>query len=182
MERRLKIKLPDGKFINVSRSRSRTMSAIRSKHARTTERALRMALIRARIRGWQLHADLPGKPDIFFADQKIAVFVDGCFWHFCPKCGHIPRTRQAFWKAKLDRNTRRDRRTKRALRTGGIRVIRVWEHQLRPAINLDRVILRLRTALQMSRRPSRNYNAHREIETHRPNISAIGARGRQYKG
>jgi DNA mismatch endonuclease, patch repair protein len=166
MERYLRLKLPDGKFLNVTASRSRTMSAIRGKHGKTTERALRMALIRAGIRGWRLHAALPGKPDIFFDDQRIAVFVDGCFWHFCPKCGHIPRTRQAFWKAKIERNMRRDRRTKRILRQGGIRVIRVWEHSLKSSKDIDSVIkliknLNVDTGIKVRQQQRRNKGAHR---------------------
>jgi DNA mismatch endonuclease (patch repair protein) len=147
MERYLRLKLPDGKFLNVAASRSRTMSAIRGKHGKSTERALRMALIRAGIKGWRLHADLPGKPDIFFANQGVAVFVDGCFWHFCPRCGHIPKTRHAFWKAKIERNRQRDQRTKRALVRGGIKVLRVWEHELRSEANVARVITKITTKL-----------------------------------
>src|SRR5438874_12771838 len=102
MERRLRLKLPRGKFLNVSASRSRTMSAIRGKNTRSTERALRSALIRAGIKGWRLHPDhVLGKPDLYFPKHRIAIFVDGCFWHSCPKCGHIPKTRQAFWRAKI---------------------------------------------------------------------------------
>lgn len=91
MERRLKKYLDHGKFENVPEKRSRTMAAIRGKHNRTTELRLKMALIRRGIKGWKLHAsELPGKPDFYFKNKRLAVFVDGCYWHGCPRCGHIP--------------------------------------------------------------------------------------------
>jgi len=121
------------------------MSTIRSKHTRTTERALRMALIRAGIKGWQLHsAGLPGNPDVYFPKQRVAVFVDGCFWHGCSRCGHIPRTRTSFWKAKIERNKQRDRATARTLKADRINVIRIWEHSLKSAAQIHIVIQRLK--------------------------------------
>ncbi len=149
VERKLRATLPGGTFAGVSPARSAAMASIRSKNCRSTERALRMALIRAAITGWQLHVKLPGQPDIYFARQRLAVFVDGCFWHFCPKCGHIPHTRRPFWKAKIDRNRSRDRRIRRLLTGEGIRVIRIWEHQLRSSRTVATVISRLRKALVM---------------------------------
>jgi len=58
------------------------------------------------------------------------VFVDGCFWHGCRKCGHIPRTNSRFWGAKITGNRARDRRMDRRLRRLGLRVVRFWEHDL----------------------------------------------------
>jgi len=107
------------------------MAAIRGKHTRSTELALRMALVRSKITGWRLHeADLPGKPDVFFPRQKVAVFVDGCFWHGCPKCGHLPKTNRAFWRAKILRNKQRDRLAKSRLMRMRITTLRLWEHEL----------------------------------------------------
>ena len=140
MEKRLRVLLPGGAFVNVSSSRSRTMSRIRGKGNGSTERALRMALVRAGQRGWCLHSDLIGKPDFYFPEFKLAVFVDGCFWHGCRKCGHVPRTRANFWRAKLDRNRQRDRCTAIKLRKCGISIIRIWEHQLRTEDGLLRVL------------------------------------------
>jgi len=131
MERYLKLKLPGGQFVNVGVSRSRTMSAIRGKNTKTTERTLRMALSRTGIRGWELHPrDILGKPDLYFRQQRLAVFLDGCFWHGCAKCGHIPKTRRPFWRAKILRNKERDKVNARKLRQSKIRVVRVWEHSL----------------------------------------------------
>ena len=129
MERSLKNLLPSG-FENVSVVRSRVMGKIRARNNRSTELRLRMALIRQGRRGWVLHPDLPGKPDFFFEREKLAIFVDGCFWHGCRKCGHIPKTRSVFWSAKIERNRLRDRNTARTLKASGITVLRIWEHSL----------------------------------------------------
>jgi DNA mismatch endonuclease (patch repair protein) len=166
MERRLKLKLPQGRFLNVSVSRSRMMSAIRAKNTRSTERALRSALMRSGIKGWRLHAShIKGNPDIYFPKHNLAIFVDGCFWHLCPKCGHIPKTRQPFWKAKIERNRRRDQRTKRFLIRTGISVIRIWEHELRSETNTARVINKIREKLSgVDLRTQRSQqNNHRKI-------------------
>lgn len=150
MERRLKEKLPGGVFSNVSPVRSRTMAAIKAKHAKTTERALRMALVRAGITGWQLHANhLPGKPDFFFPRHQLAIFVDGCFWHGCSKCGHVPKTNSAFWTAKIKRNIERDRSNTRVLRKLGIATLRIWEHSLSKTSNRASAIHRIRGRLEL---------------------------------
>ena len=132
MERKLRKLLPEEGFAGVSGVRSRTMASIRGRHNRTTELRLKMVFVRAGICGWQLHAEhLPGKPDFYFPGRRVAVFVDGCFWHSCPKCGHVPKTRSTFWAAKLARNRQRDRATTKKLRAQGIKVLRVWEHCLK---------------------------------------------------
>jgi DNA mismatch endonuclease (patch repair protein) len=67
--------------------------------------------------------------DIVFTRAKVAVFVDGCFWHRCPEHGTEPKANSVWWKAKLDRNSERDRETDQALVAAGWTVIRVWEHE-----------------------------------------------------
>ena len=66
--------------------------------------------------------------DIAFPRRKVAVFVDGCFWHCCPDHGTIPKTNQAYWIPKLRQNVERDRKTDRELSADGWQVLRVWEH------------------------------------------------------
>jgi DNA mismatch endonuclease, patch repair protein len=141
MERILRNKLFTGKFRNVSKVRSYTMSRIRSKGNKTTESKFRLVLVRAGIRGWKVQVqDVFGAPDFYFSREKIAVFVDGCFWHGCTKCGHLPKTRSAFWKTKFERNRKRSRDVKRVLRQQRIRVYRIWEHELlNPAMTLIRI-------------------------------------------
>jgi DNA mismatch endonuclease (patch repair protein) len=132
MERILKRKLKKGIFSNVTPERSKIMSAIRGKHNKSTELKLRMALVNAGIKGWILHPSyIFGKPDIFFTKKKLAIFVDGCFWHGCKLCGHIPKTRSPFWKTKFDRNKARASAIKLNLSKKSIKVLRVWEHVLK---------------------------------------------------
>lgn len=69
------------------------------------------------------------RPDVVFTRQKLAVFVDGCFWHSCPEHGNVPTTNSSYWKAKLQRNRSRDQRVNIALQTAGWRVLRIWEHE-----------------------------------------------------
>lgn len=96
------------------------------------ETALRRAL---HSRGFRFQVDHPvaGLPrrraDIVFTRVRLAVFVDGCFWHACPEHGTTPRTRNAWWTEKLDRNVARDRDTDARLRGAGWTVLRFWEHQ-----------------------------------------------------
>ncbi|MGO8701775.1 MAG: very short patch repair endonuclease [Limisphaerales bacterium] len=141
MESSLKNLLPFGKFVGVSRARSQAMSAIRGRNNKSTERRLRALLVAASISGWNLNRrDLFGRPDFFFPRRRVAIFVDGCFWHGCRTCGHIPKTNSIFWKAKIQRNQARDRNTTQTLRQQGIRVLRFWEHDLWDSVAcLDRV-------------------------------------------
>lgn len=138
------------------------MSAVRGRGNRSTEWKVRAVLIRSGVRGWRLHSkQLPGRPDFVFPDRKIAVFVDGCFWHACPKCGRTPKSHSEFWKAKIAGNARRDKRHRVKLKRLGWRVFRLWEHDLqkcgwvsrlwkllmprnvRPVVGLDRLISRI---------------------------------------
>lgn len=136
MERILKRKLKAGVFNGVSPLRSKIMSSIKGKHNKSTEVKLRMALIKAGLRGWVLHPpDIFGKPDVFFPEKKLAVFVDGCFWHACESCGHIPKTRSAFWRVKFERNQARAKLVKSKLRQESIKVVRIWEHDLKQPQN-----------------------------------------------
>jgi DNA mismatch endonuclease (patch repair protein) len=107
--------------------RSAVMARIRGSGNKDTE--LRMiALFRARgITGWRRNVRLFGKPDFVFRAAKLAVFVDGCFWHGCPRHATMPANNRAFWQVKLARNAARDREVTRALHKAGWRVLRVWE-------------------------------------------------------
>lgn len=149
MERKLRKTLKGGKFKNVPAVRSKIMSAIRGKNNQTTELCFRMALVRAGIKGWETNAeDLAGKPDFFFRKKRIAVFIDGCFWHGCPKCGHYPKTRSKFWKTKILRNKERDKKNRQQLRRKGIRVVNVWEHSSKNPDQLALKVKMLKVALR----------------------------------
>ena len=110
--------------------RSERMSRVRSRENRATELRLIAFFREHRITGWRRGSSLPGKPDFVFRTQKLTVFVDGCFWHCCPQHRRVPKSRLAFWTAKLARNAQRDRKVKRMLTQRGWRVLRIWEHEL----------------------------------------------------
>lgn len=106
------------------------MSRIRGSGNRDTELKL-MALFRAHgITGWRRQRPVFGKPDFVFPQRRLAVFVDGCFWHGCPKHATQPKNNAAFWLEKLCRNRARDRLVTRTLRAQGWTVLRIWEHAL----------------------------------------------------
>ncbi|MEC9374067.1 MAG: very short patch repair endonuclease [Planctomycetota bacterium] len=108
--------------------RSETMRRVRSRDT-SPERLLRSALHRRGMR-YSLSRKLPGKPDIIFTRARVAVFVDGCFWHGCPDHCRRPSSNTDYWLAKIDRNIARDRRVTAELKSLGWRVIRLWEHQV----------------------------------------------------
>lgn len=110
--------------------RSEVMSKIRGKGNKATEIALAKLFRANGITGWRRHYPIVGKPDFAFPKLKVAVFVDGCFWHGCPKHGTQPKGNREFWKTKLDANKARDRSVSRMLRARGWRVVRIWEHEL----------------------------------------------------
>ncbi len=70
-----------------------------------------------------------GRVDVVFARARVAVFVDGCFWHRCPEHGTVPKTNRDWWEAKLEANVDRDRRATADLERAGYEVIRIWEHE-----------------------------------------------------
>jgi DNA mismatch endonuclease (patch repair protein) len=88
---------------------------------------------------------LPGTPDIVFWRARLAIFVDGCFWHMCPLHGSIPQRNAPFWGQKLARNVERDREVDSRLEALGWRPLRVWEHEIRE--HLDGVVDRIRKAI-----------------------------------
>jgi DNA mismatch endonuclease, patch repair protein len=127
------------------------MSKVRSKNTGLEENFIAM-LGAANIKGFTRHADeLPGKPDIVFTKARVAVFIDSCFWHGCPKHLRRPSSNTAYWQPKIDRNVKRDRRTRAALRRMGWSVVRVWEHDMKkPASAVRRVSRALEKRAQVS--------------------------------
>lgn len=129
--------------------RSAVMSGIRGAGNRNTELRL-IALFRAsQIAGWRRHQNVFGKPDFTFAKQRLAVFVDGCFWHRHGGCkfSYTPKSRLDFWLRKFSKNVARDRLVTRTLRKAGWRVVRIWECDLGPR-RQHRVINQVRRMLE----------------------------------
>lgn len=111
--------------------RSNVMSRIRGKGNKDTELALILILRKHHIAGWRRNRAVLGKPDFIFPKQKIALFVDGCFWHGCPKHSNTPRNNREFWVKKLQQNKERDKFVSRELKQSGWKVVRIWEHELK---------------------------------------------------
>lgn len=126
--------------------RSEIMSRVRGRGNKTTEIALVKLFRQHSITGWRRNQDVFGKPDFLFREKRLAVFVDGCFWHGCPRCYRRPRSRRQYWDAKVVRNRRRDRLVSAVLRREGWHVMRIWEHSLAaPSSTAKRIISMLRT-------------------------------------
>jgi DNA mismatch endonuclease (patch repair protein) len=120
------------------------MSRVRGRGNRSTEARVASTFRTSGVRGWRRHLQIAGSPDFYFPEARLAVFVHGCFWHGCLRCKRrAPSTNRAFWKAKIEGNRRRDRRSSRALRSAGVAVVTVWEHELGSDKWLTRVVKRL---------------------------------------
>src|SRR5690349_3948819 len=111
--------------------RSFTMSRIRSRGNKSTEIVFVQLLRRYGCVGWRRHVEMFGKPDVVFPRLKLAVFMDGCFWHRRPRCYETPKSNQDYWVSKLEGNARRDRLATARLKRMGWTVVRIWEHELR---------------------------------------------------
>lgn len=149
--------------------RSEVMAKIRGRGNRSTELAVASVFRSAHVTGWRRHLAITcriqpplgsagtGKarvmrvrPDFVFPSARLAIFVDGCFWHACPLHSKMPENNRSFWEAKLQANVARDRRANRLLRRAGWSVLRIWEHELRdPKSFVRRVKRRLQ---RLSRR------------------------------
>jgi DNA mismatch endonuclease (patch repair protein) len=120
------------------------MAAIRSRGNQATELKLISIFRTEGIKGWRRRSTLPGKPDFVFPRERLALFVDGCFWHGCPWHCRMPKTRRDYWRPKIARNKRRDLEVRKRLRGIGWRVYRIWEHSLKKP---NRVTVRLQAML-----------------------------------
>jgi len=88
------------------------------------------------LRGYRIHSKLRGKPDLYFGKSKIAVFIDGCFWHKCPVCFKKPKSNKKYWNLKIKKNVERDLNTDIFLEENGIHVIRFWGHEIKNEIKI----------------------------------------------
>lgn len=131
-------------------TRSKIMSAIRSKNTKP-EVSLRKALW---AKGFRYRAQYgKEKIDIAFPSMKVAIFVDGCFWHGCPIHSHIPKSNKGYWVPKLKKNIERDLTNNSKLKTEGWIVLRFWEHELN---NVDAVIKQIEYEIKEKETPIMN--------------------------
>jgi len=108
--------------------RSEIMSRIRGRDTKL-EISFRKALWHAGLRGWRVHYG-KYRIDVAFVGRRVAIFLDGCFWHGCPVHYRKPKTGKGYWIPKIRANKKRDKKTTKALETEGWRVVRIWEHDL----------------------------------------------------
>jgi DNA mismatch endonuclease, patch repair protein len=127
--------------------RSQVMAAVRSNGNKATELKLVSILRRNAITGWRRGVNLVGKPDFVFCRERVALFVDGCFWHGCRWHCKMPQTNRQYWRRKIARNILRDELVNQQLRNAGWRVIRIWGHSLAsPDKVVSQIISQLRLA------------------------------------
>lgn len=128
--------------VHTREQRSRNMAAIRGRYNKSTEIALVRLLRQTKTTGWRRHYKrLPGTPDFAFPKHKLAVFLDGCFWHGCPKCKLKPETNKKFWNEKIVSNKKRDVAVRKKLKEKNWITLRFWEHQIRdnPNFVIDKI-------------------------------------------
>lgn len=126
-------------------TRSRVMATVRSKNTKLEEKLV-LILNAEGLIDYTRHAqNLPGTPDMIFKHERVAVFLDSCFWHGCPKHLRRPISNTRYWQAKIENNVKRDRRQRAILRRIGWRPVRVWEHELTNPLG---VLGKIRRALE----------------------------------
>ena len=125
--------------------RSRIMSRIRSDGNLSTELRFVRLLKQHKLSGWRRKSALPGKPDFIFPRQRVAIFIDGDFWHGNPRSFRIPKSNVEYWGQKIQMNRRRDIANNRRLRHLGWRVQRFWESGLR---NEAAIVAKLKRVLE----------------------------------
>ena len=130
--------------------RSRLMARVRSHGNKATELVMAELLRKHHVCGWRRRQKLLGSPDSLFPRKKLAIFIDGCFWHGCPRCYRRPGSHRKYWDAKVLRNRQRDRLVCRELHNLGWHVIRIWEHNL--ARHPETCLRRISGALAKARR------------------------------
>lgn len=153
--------------------RSERMSRVRSKANRSTEAAVAAHLAAVGACGWvENDRSIAVCPDLHFPTAGVVVFVDGCFWHGCPRCRRrTPRNNRAFWLRKIDDNRRRDNRIRRALRRSGYKVLRVWEHEAKGGAWIGRVIRAIQSRGDVERFANSRRDAANGAATTSPRVT-----------
>lgn len=113
-----------------SQERSRIMGNIMARGNKSTELKLLKLFKEHGLTGWRRNYPVKGKPDFVFLPQRVAIFVDGCFWHGCEDHCHVPSSNQNYWLTKINRNKERDIAITTAFQNRNWKVIRIWEHEL----------------------------------------------------
>lgn len=116
------------------------MSLVRGRGNKSTELAMIRQFRSSGVKGWRRSIRLAGRPDFVFPRLQLAVFVDGCFWHGCPRHHRTPRSNNRYWSEKISRNMARDKATNKILKSLGWKVVRVWEHDIKNCRGVGKVL------------------------------------------
>lgn len=127
-------------------NRSELMQRIKSTGNKSTEGRFRSALIKTGVHGFTVQPETPGHPDLAFIAEKVAIFLDGCFWHGCSEHFNEPKTNRRQWVKKIKANKIRDAHNVAALAAEGWKVFRIWEHDIKDADELKNIALRVARA------------------------------------
>lgn len=125
--------------VHSKETRSYNMSQIRGKW--TKQEILIHNILKGRKIKHMMHPDIEGKPDILIKNSKTLIFLDGCFWHKCPRCFRQPETNREFWMNKIENNFKKDKEVTKKLKRKGWTILRLWEHEIRE--NLSECIKRI---------------------------------------
>lgn len=120
------------------------MSQVKNKNTKLELRFRRYIWLKG-LRGYRIKQKMLGNPDLYYPKKKVAVFIDGCFWHGCKICNEHPVANSDYWKAKFERNIVRDKKINSELAKQGIKVFRIWEHEIKT--NPEEAFKRIRSLL-----------------------------------
>jgi DNA mismatch endonuclease (patch repair protein) len=123
------------------------MASVKSRDTKSTELKFISILKDKGITGWRRNYPLTGKPDFVFPRLKIAVFIDGCFWHGCPSHCRMPSSNVTYWNNKIEKNKIRDKKITKTLKIKGWQVIRIWEHEIKTG-KFNQKLKRIKDTLQ----------------------------------
>ncbi len=134
------------------KKRSWLMGRVRSVGNKSTEGKLIEILKQNEITGWRRKYPVFGKPDVVLPRSKVTIFIDGCFWHDCPKHGQVPESNRSFWSNKIESNKKRDMVVTKTVKQRGWKVLRIWECELKDEKILKRKMNRLNKLLTENNR------------------------------
>lgn len=123
------------------KQRTYNMSQIKSSDTKI-ELKLRKYIWKNGLRGYRIKSNILGKPDLYFSKQKLAIFIDGCFWHKCSIDFIRPKSKKVYWDNKIEDNLKRDKKVNKELTGAKIRVLRFWEHDLEKDIEKCYIVLK----------------------------------------
>jgi DNA mismatch endonuclease (patch repair protein) len=137
--------------------RRKTMQAVKGKGTKL-EKRLWAIFAAMGLKGWKKNpGNIAGKPDVVFAKQRVAVFMDGCFWHGCPHCRRkLPQTNREYWEKKIKRNVELAQLHNVQLQREGWTIVRIWEHEM---ADVEAIAARLRHALETKGRRTNDVQA-----------------------